>query len=293
MRDPRNEGGGQVLDLSQNFFDDDARAAAYGRLVADVFDFAPSRPLVPDPVWQVLAYFEPDGTCVAGVEIGELTLVLDGVDSASTAIRLAGVAPSHRGQGLFRSLMDAALGMCDARDGSAPTLLYTEDDDLYARFGFVRLAQHAFVGAAPKAARLPPARSVDRSDALVLIDRLASGRAPISLHCAVCCAADLLRSNLDDEDLRFAVLDGMETLLLYEMDEDDLVIVDIVARTIPTMAEIVGALAPGKRRVRTLFSPDRLSWDGTPEREDTGLMIRGELPAAMRRPFMLPPTTSF
>ena len=70
-------------------------------------------------------------------------------------------------------------------------------------------------------------------------------------------------------------------------------IVDIAARTIPTMAEIVDALRAGTRRVRTLFPPDRLSWDGVPTRDDTGLMIRGPVPAAMRRPFMLPPTTSF
>ena len=293
MRDPRNEGRGQPLDLSQNFLGDGPRAAAYARLLEDVFGATPDRSDVPDPPWDLLAFFEPDGDCVAGVEVGELSLVLDGVHSVAIAIRLAGVVPSHRGRGLFRDLMDTALQMCGERGHAVPTLLYTEDSALYTRFGFAPLVQHAFVGAPPDAAVRGTARPLDRAEADALIQRLASVRAPVSLHCAVRGAADLLRSNLDDEDLRFAVIDSLEALLAYERDEDDLVIVDIVARTIPTMAEIVGALGAGVRRVRTLFPPDRLGWEGVPTRDETGLMIRGRVPPAMRKPFMLPPTTSF
>ena len=293
MRDPRNEGGGELLDLSQNFSADKARAASYAKLVEDVFAYAPSRPPAPDPNWEILAYFDAGGSCVAGIEIGELSLVLDGADGTATAIRLACVAPSHRGQGLFRKLMQGALRLCDERAGAAPTLLYTEDDALYTRFGFVPLAQHAFVGASPRAGAIEAARSLDRAEANALIDGLASVRAPVSLHCAVRGAADLLRASLGDEDLQLAALDTLNALLVYELDDEELVVVDVVAATIPTMAEIVGALGVGKRRVRTLFPPDRLCWDGEPTRDETGLMIRGPLPAAMRRPFMLPPTTSF
>ena len=292
MQDPRNEGRGRPLDLSQNFLANRGRAAAYGRLLEEVFGGSPVRPLLPDPPWEVLAYFGADGSCLAGVEIGELALVLDGVDVTAMAIRLAGVAPAHRGLGLFRSLMQSALRMVDGR-GEIPTLLYTEDDGLYSQFGFVQLAQHAFVGLPPPAAALPPARPLDRTEADALINRLALARSPVSAQCAVRSAVDLLRSNLDDDDLRFAVLDAGDALVVYEMVEEDLIIVDIVARTIPTMAEIVGALETGARRVRTLFPPDRLGWDGMPERDDTGLMIRGRAPPAMQRPFMLPPTTSF
>ena len=68
---------------------------------------------------------------------------------------------------------------------------------------------------------------------------------------------------------------------------------DVAAAAMPTMAQIVAALEPTPRRVRTLFPPDRLDWQSMPEADDTGLMIRGVVPAALRRPFMLPPTTAF
>ena len=293
MRDPRNEGRGQPLDLSQNFLGDGPRAAAYARLLEDVFGATPDRSDVPDPPWDLLAFFEPDGDCVAGVEVGELSLVLDGVHSVAIAIRLAGVVPSHRGRGLFRDLMDTALAFSDRRGDGAPVLLYTGDASLYARFGFVPLAQHAFAGVPPAPAPSPPARYLDRTEAVGLIDRVGPKRAPVSRHCAVHGALDLLRSNLDDDDLRFAVLGPSDALVVYEQNEDELVIVDVVGATIPTMAEIVGAVGPRAGRVRTLFPPDRLGWDGVPLRDETGLMIRGRVPEAMQRPFMLPPTTSF
>ena len=294
MQGPRNEGSSQPLDLRQDFCCDQALMSAYARLVGDVFDYAPNRTPKADPLWQVLAYFEPGGRCVAGIEVGDFALVLDGVPDVVSAIRLAGVAASHRGTGLFRRLMEQALRLCDARDPKGATLLYTEDAALYTRFGFVPLEQHAFVGAPPPAkAPVPSAHDLDRADAAASIDRLAPFRASVSRHCAVRSATDLLQASLGDADLRLAVVNALDALLIYEMDDKELVVVDIVARTIPTMGEIVGALRAGRRRIRTLFPPDRLSWDAVPERDETGLMIRGRVPPAMRRPFMLPPTTSF
>jgi GNAT superfamily N-acetyltransferase len=274
--------------------DDPQAADAYARLLQEVFDFVPRRAPVPDPQWHVLALFEPQGACVAGFEIAKLGLVLDGEERVAMAIRLAGVAPSHRGRGLFRTLMEHALAACAQRAGGAPILLYTEDEALYTRFGFAPLVQHAFVGLAPSPAPISAAaRPVSRAEMIELIDRLAPRRAPVSLQCAVRGGTDLLRANVEESDLRLAFLDAADALMIYEQEEAELVIVDIVAAVIPTMATIVGALAPDARRVRTLFPPDRLAWDAKPVPDDTGLMIRGEVPPAMRRPFMLPPTTGF
>lgn len=292
MSNPRNEGSFSPFSLSQNVLDEPQAADAYARLLQEVFDFVPRRAPVPDPHWHVLALFEPQGACVAGIEIAELGLVLDGEASVAMAIRLAGVALSHRGRGLFRTLMEHALAACAQRAGAKPILLYTEDEALYTRFGFAPLVQHAFVGLAPSPTPSAAARPVLRAEAIELIDRLAPRRAPVSLQCAVRGGTDLLRANVEESDLRLAFLDAADALVIYEQ-EAELVIVDIVAAVIPTMATIVGALAPDARRVRTLFTPDRLAWDATPVPDDTGLMIRGEVPPAMRRPFMLPPTTGF
>jgi GNAT superfamily N-acetyltransferase len=293
MSNPRNEGSFSPFSLSQNVLADPRAAGAYARLLQEVFDFVPRRAPVPDPQWRVLALFEPQGACVAGIEIAELGLVLDGEASVAMAIRLAGVAPSHRGRGLFRTLMEDALGACAQRAGAAPILLYTEDEALYTRFGFAPLVQHAFVGLSPTPSASAASRPVSHAEAIELIDRLAPRRAPVSQQCAVRGGTDLLRATVEEIDLRLAFLDAADALVIYEQKDAELVIVDIVATVIPTMTTIVGALAPDARRVRTLFPPDRLAWDGTPLPDDTGLMIRGEVPPAMRRPFMLPPTTGF
>ena len=281
------------LTFRQGFLTEDPFAAAYGALLRDVFGNAPPRFRNEHPAWVPFGYFAADGTCVAGLETAVLGLFADGAPAEATAIRLAGVAEAYRGRGLFRNLMIRALGWCSAQS-AGPTLLYTEDHDLYGRFGFQPLAQHAFVGPPPRPSPVRAAKIIDLAQAEPLLDRLNATRAPISNVCAVLNASDLLRTNLrGDHDVELAYAADLDALIVHEHEEDALAIVDIVARAIPSMAQIVGALRSQASRVRTLFPPDRLAWHGVPEPDDTGLMIRGAVPAAMRRPFMLPPTTSF
>ena len=278
------------LTLRRGSFDDRA-AAAYDVFLREVFDFAPPRPRCADPSWEAWAYFDDSGRCIAGLEVCALDLVVDRVDVAFAALRLVGVAPSHRGSGLFRDLVPRALEWCDAH---GPTLLYTAVHGLYTPFGFAPLAQHAFVGPAPApTVGVPPAKPIDAARARVLIDRLAPSRTPVSWQCAIRGATGLLRASLDDDDLALAYSEDLDALLVHESDGDELVLVDVIAARMPAIAEIVAALRVDARRLRVLFPSDRLGWEGTPERDETGLMIRGSVPAAMRRPFMLPPTTSF
>lgn len=281
------------LTYRQGFFGDAKASAALDALLQHVFAFAPLRTQRAAPIWMPFAYFAEDDVCVASVEAARLELLLDGRPACATAIRLAGVAETHRGQGLFKALMTRALAWCDsACDG--PTLLYTEDDALYARFGFAPLTQHAFLGAAPLPAPATAAVPLDRAEAARGFDRLAPRRAPVSDACAIVGADGLFREVLrGDADLAFAWSAEFEALLVYEEDDDTLVLADVVAVAMPPMARIVGALGSRWRRVRTLFPPDRLDWAATPEPDATGLMIRGAVPDAMRRPFMLPPTTGF
>ena len=286
----RTEISGLDLTLRQDPFGD-RDSAAYEAFLCDVFDFAPARSAAADPPWERWAYFDASGQCVAGLEVCGIGLVLDGADQSFAALRLVGVAATHRGRGLFRDLVTHVLPRCDAR---GPTLLYTEEPALYTRFGFTPLAQHAFVSRAPEPVAVArPAVRVDAAHAGRLIDRLAQTRARVSLHCAMSGATDLLRAALAEEGLSLAYAEDLDALLVYETGDEELVLVDVVAAEIPTMGEIVATLRLEVSRVRTLFPPDRLHWQGTPEPDETGLMIRGALPVAMRRPFMLPPTTSF
>ena len=77
-----------------------------------------------------------------------VSLVCDSHDATATGVRLVATDPAWRGQGLFRDLMERALAWCETMS-KGPCLLYTADPAIYGRFGFLPLAQHAFVGAAP------------------------------------------------------------------------------------------------------------------------------------------------
>ncbi len=284
------------LILRTDFSDDPSAHRAYAALMHDVFawDAAAHASLGHDPDWRAFALFDRQGRCAAGVEAAVLTLMVDAERLSITGIRLAGVDPGWRGLGLFRDIMVAALAWCE-QAAPGPTLLYTADHALYDRFGFQPLPQYKTTGPASSEAAPRPSRVIDpRSGADdAMLRRLLATRAPVSHHCALVDAASLFLSNIvDAEDLVLAHVPSLDTILVYEEDDTAIVLVDVVAAAVPTMAQILSAL-PHRAQVTTLFPPDRLDWTGDLVPEDTGLMIRGPVPAALARPFMLPPTTEF
>jgi hypothetical protein len=204
------------------------------------------------------------------------------------------VSPRLRGRGLFRRLMSEALAWCDER---APiTMLYAGTPALYERFGFVNLAQHSFVGSAPERGPKLPARQFaldDEADKRVMAS-LVDGRTPVSLHCALKADWPLFLRNLAaDDDLKITFVPALSTLVIHEDYEGDVVIVDVVASDMPSLKSVLDAIGRPAGAVRVLFPPDRLAWNGITVPEQTGLMIRGAVPDAMKQPFMFPPTVEF
>ena len=282
------------LKLHRGPIDDPAAKASYTRLIHDVLSGAidAEGPLEP---WRPFALFTADRRCVATVEAAILPLVADGIEMMAAGIRSVAVDPDWRGQGLFRDLMNAALTWCDT-ETTGLTCLYTEDPALYGRFGFQPLMQHAFVGKAPRPSGTTPVRRLDLGQAADrdTIRALVGRRRPVSLHCALTIdPAQFLTNVAKDDDLVIAHVPGLDALIVYEANDDDLLIADIVAPAIPDLASVLGALGLRPARIKVLFPPDRLRWTGTAVREDTGLMIRGAIPDAMTRPFMFPPTAEF
>ena len=267
-------------------------AQARAVLASDVFGAAPADH-APDPAWTSTGFLDEGGRCIASVDTAVLSFVLGGTVARVGALRLVAVHPDWRGQGLFREMVTRALLELDERT-SGLTVLYAEEPDLYGRFGFQQVAQHAFVGPAPR----PRGRAASRAlgwpaDAAFIKSSLAS-RSVVSDYCAILGAPALFLAALtEDPDIALAYLDELDALVAYETDGVTLVLVDIAGATIPPLALILGALGRSFDTVRTLFPPDKLGWAGKPISDDTGLMLRGTLPAAMTRPFMLPPTTGF
>ncbi len=283
------------LTMRRDFFANPVALAAYAALLLDVFGIdvrARDARAGTDHPWTPFAAFTDGGACVATLEATALPLWCDGAPDAATAIRSVATDPAWRGLGLFRTLAGQALAWCEARPG--PVLLYTAEPAIYAGLGFEQLPQHAFVGAMPGAAASEPARPLDRVADFALLKRCLAGRAPVSNRCAMVGAPSLFLTMLGEErDLAIAHLPAWDAVIVYKEEDDALVLADVVAATIPPLPAILGALPRHHRWLKTLFPPDRLGWDGTPDEDDTGLMGRGALPAAMRRPFMLPPTAGF
>ena len=267
--------------------------AAHADLLRDVFGIA-EQPSRTGPTWRPLAYFDEQGRCVATLERGDLTLALAEGPRQAAGLRLVGVAETWRGRGLFRALMEHAIADCAER-GVDLILLFTADPALYHRFGFQPVPQHAFTGKPPEAIVATPARTLRLGRDQALVDRVLAGRAPVSEHVALIDAPSLFLERVGSDDgLLLAHLPDEDALVVYELVDDTLILVDIAARTMPSLAQVLGALPGGFARVMTLFPPDKLAWPAAlPIAEDTGLMARGPLPAAMRQPFMLPPTAEF
>ena len=279
-----------------DFLTDPHAATAYAELMDEVFSIdvaARDARAGTDPAWTPFAAFTDDGACVASVEAAVLRLVCDGGPVEATGLRSVAVHPDWRGRGLFRDLTLQALDWCGKICG--PVLLYTGEPALYTRFGFAPVAQHAFAGACPPVAAGPPARTLELDDAadLALLTRLLTTRAPVSDRCAMIHAPSLLLTALaGSDDLVAAHVPALDAIAIFEIDDDTLILADVVAPAIPPLDALLAAL-PRRRRLETLFPPDRLGWAGAPEPDDTGLMARGSVPEAMRRPFRLPPTTEF
>ena len=260
--------------------------SAFAALTETVFGVPPL------PPWPGVAILDASGRCIAGLQHAVLRLACDGEPVDVAALRNVAVAPDRRGEGLMRTSMILALDWCDAR---APvTLLYAETPGLYARFGFASLAQHAFEGRAPAPVGAASARVFRPEADGVLLDRLLSARSPASRLCGAISDAGLTASKLRDSDIGdVRVLETLDAVVVSEREGDVLVLVDVVAARMPSAAAILGALGVRPARLRTFFPPDALDWDGTAVADDPGLMARGTLPPAMRRPFILPPTLAF
>ena len=247
--------------------------------------------MTPAPPWPVMAFVDEADRCVAGLQHCILRLSCDGVPFPVAAIRNVAVAPDWRGQGLMRDLMAKTLTWCDAR--ATVTLLYAETQAVYARYGFEPLPQHAFEGEAPQPVGARAARPLDAVVESALIGRLLAARAPVSCRCGVLDDGGMAEHALRGASWSLAYAPTLDALIVHEMEGETLVLVDVVAARMPSAARILGALGARSRRLRTLFPPDRLGWDGIPVPEDAGLMARGPLPPAMRRPFILPPSFEF
>jgi len=189
--------------------------------------------------------------------------------------------------------MQEALAWCDARYA---TCALAGDPGLYERFGFRHVPEHRFVGAAPGAvsgARLP-LRDCEASDPadIALWRRLLAEREPVSARAAILRDPHVFCFNAAHLNVRYAA--QLDALLDYACENGTLRLYDVVAPRMPTLVELVSAVAEPVERVEVYFPPDRLAADLAPQLHDLGRpddpdtwMVRG---AWTEAPFMWPRT---
>jgi predicted N-acetyltransferase YhbS len=105
------------------------------------------------------------GRVVANTSVMRMRLRLEGREVLGYQLGAVGCVPSHRGQGLARVVMQAALDAC----GEAPVLLFANERvrDFYPRFGFVPREQALFGAAVQVEPGGEPAPVLDLAEASV------------------------------------------------------------------------------------------------------------------------------
>lgn len=289
------------LTFRTDYFGDGAAWQAVADLLEDTFGIdvtALDRFGGPDPTCTAFAWFDDAGACIANISAFALPLLIDGVVVHAGGLQSGAVRPSHRGRGLYRDVMQAALDHCDAK-GFEAVLLLTETPDLYARHGFRTVPQHSFSGAPPKDGRASTVRRlhIGNGDDVTLLCRLLDGRKPVSNRFAPLRQREMFLFNtLLTPDVRLDFLVEEEIVVAWRSGEDGrFELLDIVGASIPSLADILASLRISTAQVIVSFAPDRLAWDGSTlqDRGDMALMLRGAENLLPAKPFALPPLAEF
>jgi predicted N-acetyltransferase YhbS len=129
--------------------------------------------------YRTFAWFE-GGTVVAAASATRMRLLVGARPIAGWQLGAVGCRPPHRGRGLARRVVQAALAYC----GGDPVLLFGNPSvvDFYPRFGFVPCASHVFEATHRVEPAGAPAPRLDVADPVVRarLDRLCADGVPMS-----------------------------------------------------------------------------------------------------------------
>ncbi len=293
--------GREDLVFRTGYFGDPAAWQALAALLEDVFgiDVTILDQLGgPDPSSVPFAWFDASGACIANISAFSLPLVIDGTFVRAAGLQSGAVRPEHRGQGLYRSVMEAALDHCDSEGFEAVALL-TDKPALYESHGFRPLAQHRFIGPAPAGGRPFTTRRLDiaQNADVTLLARLLAARRPVSDRFAPLRQAEMFLFNAAlMPELRLDLIEEENAVIAWQTGADGTFeLFDIVGTRIPVLADILASLRLAPPRVTVHFATDHLGWEGQPvaDESDMVLMLRGAKNLRPQKPFALPPMAEF
>lgn len=224
------------------------------------------------------------GRVVAHVGVLEVPLVMDGEEVTVGSVHGVATHPEYRRRSYYRAIMEELLPWCDAR---YPTLhLTTDNPEFFTPFGFRIVDEFRFEA---DVAGTPERRRAEPLPEPGTLHRLLAERDPVS-HVLGTRDRNVFLFNEARHALHYAK--DIDAVLSYDLVGERLVLMDVVATTMPSLAEITARVGGGFDHVEVHFAPDRLGAKlrAVPEStEEDVLMARGPyLPAG--RAFKLPLT---
>jgi GNAT superfamily N-acetyltransferase len=289
------------LELRSGYFADRPSFLALAGLLQDIFDIdigLLDRFGGPDLTAMPFGYFDAAGRCVANFSAFSMPLVVDGRPVRAVGYQSGAVRPDHRGQGLYRDLMQRAYDWADA-EGFEAHLLLTDKPDLYRYYGFEVVPQHLFRGGMPTPTGKADVRllSLGNDDDLALVTALLERRCDVSQRFAVRRAnKTFLLNSCFDPDIRLSYLPELDAIAAWKKEDGALRLLDVVAGRMPSLSDVIGAMGSKAEVVEVMFPTDQLDWQGEPVayRGYCDLMVRiGKANPAPALPFMLAPTADF
>ncbi|PVE49891.1 GNAT family N-acetyltransferase [Rhizobium rhizogenes] len=272
----------KTLDFRSDYAHSSDGLSELARLIYDVFkvDISSLDRLGHDP--SVVAFgWWLDHELVANVSLYERRLWLKGEQVTAFGVQSVAVRPEWRGKGLFRDLMGRALSFADARVDLV--ILATATPNLYTPFGFRQVREATF--SAKFAARLSQQRyralSLNEDTDLALLRDLFSRRIPTSLMASACDHPALfMLKAVETPEIELLHLPDLDAVVAVKgRNGPSMILIDIVAQSIPSLEEIVSALGYVGERIDVHLTPDCLSWTpGEQTPVDNGYMVRGFFP---------------
>ncbi|MHB1685497.1 MAG: GNAT family N-acetyltransferase [Bacilli bacterium] len=250
-----------------------------------------------DPTYHPYTFFQ-DGTAIANVSRFVQPLIVAGKPVAVCGIQSVMTHPDYRGQGLMRRLFEMMLRDIDA--GFETSLLFTENPNLFSKFGFQNVPEFYFVSSyrhrerrAEKGVR--KLNVFEPSDTR-LINELLQIRTPPSEHFFPLYYAPSFYLNLYDPLAQERVYYAKElhAVLIFAVNNDTLELYDVIAPTLPKLEDICALIPVPFAKIALYFSPDRfanVSWTAFPDRSTSHLMVRGRMDA--HSDFKYPETAKF
>ncbi|MBF2600311.1 GNAT family N-acetyltransferase [Listeria seeligeri] len=199
---------------------------------------------------------------IANVSINKMDLIYQGNDYRALQIGTVMTHPDYRNQGLAQELINHVISKYEQDYDFF--YLFANDTvlDFYPKFGFERVEESSFtVDATSLKKRNYKIKKLNPDDELdfQLISRIVSNRVPLSSILDVKNSEDLLMFYLLIA-LRDAIyyIEELDAIVLYEQEEEDLYVLDIISTKKLDIVDVLGFLANKKiETIHVSFTPEK------------------------------------